>query len=390
MLIGLFESLRAERVPVTLREWLDLMGALQADLAFADLDAFHSLARTVLVKDERHFDRFDRAFGRFFQGIARIDPEQLAQVPEDWLRQAFERLLTEEERARIQQLGGLDALMKQFRERLAEQKERHQGGNRWIGTGGTSPFGAGGVHPNGMRVGANGGQRMAAKVWEQRSYRNLDGDAELSPRNFKVALRRLRRFAREGAADELDLDGTITATAREAGLLDIRMRPERHNAVKVLLFLDIGGSMDDHIAVCEALFAAAKSEFKRIEHFYFHNFLYDHVWKDNRRRATERTSTLELLRRFNPDYKVIFVGDAAMGPYEITHAGGSVEYWNEESGETWFGRVRQHFRKVAWINPNPPDRWRYQQSTQLVQQLVDRKMYALTPDGLAAAMRFLA
>ncbi|MBB5208069.1 VWA domain-containing protein [Chiayiivirga flava] len=390
MLIGLFESLRAERVPVTLREWLDLMGALQADLAFADLDAFHSLARTVLVKDERHFDRFDRAFGKFFGQIARIDMEQLAQVPEEWLRQAFDRLLTDEERAKIRELGGLDELMQQFRERLAEQKDRHQGGNRWIGTGGTSPFGAGGFHPNGMRVGAKGGQRMAAKVWEQRSYRNLDGDAELSPRNFKIALRRLRRFAREGAADELDLDGTITATAREAGMLDIRMRPERHNAVKVLLFLDIGGSMDDHVAVCEALFAASKSEFKRIEHFYFHNFLYDHVWKDNRRRATERTSVTELLRRFNPDYKVIFVGDAAMGPYEITHAGGSVEYWNEESGEVWFERVKRHFRKVAWINPNPPDRWRYHQSTQIVQQLVEQKMYALTPDGLAAAMRFLA
>lgn len=390
MLIGLFESLRAERVPVTLREWLDLMGALQADLAFADIDAFHSLARTVLVKDERHFDRFDRAFGKFFGNIARLDAELLAQIPEDWLRQAFERLLGDEERAKIQQLGGLDELMKQFRERLAEQKERHQGGNRWIGTGGTSPFGAGGFHPNGMRVGAKGGQRMAAKVWGQRAYRNLDGDAELSPRNFKIALRRLRRFAREGAADELDLDGTIAATAREAGMLDIRMRPERHNAVKVLLFLDIGGSMDDHIAVCEALFSAAKSEFKRIEHFYFHNFLYDHVWKDNRRRASERTSVTELLRRFNPDYKVIFVGDAAMGPYEITHAGGSVEYSNEESGEVWFGRVKQHFRKVAWINPNPPDRWRYHQSSEIVRTLVEDRMFALTPDGLAAAMRFLA
>ena len=390
MLIGLFESLRAERVPVTLREWLDLMGVLQADLAFADIEAFHSLARAVLVKDERHFDRFDRAFGKFFGGIARLDAELLAQIPEDWLRQAFERLLSDEERAKIQQLGGLDELMRQFRERLAEQKDRHQGGNRWIGTGGTSPFGAGGFHPNGMRVGAKGGQRRAAKVWEQRAYRNLDGDAELSPRNFKIALRRLRKFAREGAADELDLDGTIAATAREAGMLDIRMRPERHNAVKVLLFLDIGGSMDDHIAVCEALFSASKSEFKRIEHFYFHNFLYDHVWKDNRRRASERTSVTELLRRFNPDYKVIFVGDAAMGPYEITHAGGSVEYWNEESGEVWFGRVKQHFRKVAWINPNPPERWRYHQSSEIVRTLVENKMFALTPDGLAAAMRFLA
>ena len=388
MLIGLFEALRHEKVPVTLREWLDLMGALDADLAFADLDQFYHLARTVLVKDERHFDRYDRAFGVYFRGIAKSDVDIAAQIPEDWLRQTLQRLLSEEEKAQLSALS-LEALMEEFRKRLEEQKERHFGGNRWIGTGGTSPFGAGGFNPAGMRVGAKGGGRSAAKVWEQRAYRNLDGDAELSPRNLKLALRRLRRFAREGAAEELDLDATIDATAREA-MLDVRFRPERHNAVKVLLFLDIGGSMDDHVYACEALFGAAKSEFKRLEHFYFHNFLYDHVWKDNRRRDTQRIATAELIRRYNPDHKVVFVGDAAMGPYEITHAGGSVEYWNEEAGQDWFRRLKDRFRKVCWINPNPPERWKYVMSTELVRELVDDRMYALTPEGLNQAMRWLA
>lgn len=387
MLIGLFESLRAEKVPVTLREWLDLMGALDANLAFADLDAFYHLARTVLVKDERHFDRYDRAFGAYFRGVARSDVDIAASIPEDWLRQTLQRLLTEEERAKLDALS-LQQLMEAFRQRLEEQKERHFGGNRWVGTGGTSPFGAGGFNPVGVRVGAKGGGRSAAKVWDQRAYRNLDGDAELSPRNLKLALRRLRRFAREGAAEELDLDATIDATAREA-MLDLRFRPERHNAVKVLLFLDIGGSMDDHVYACESLFGAAKSEFKRLEHFYFHNFLYDHVWKDNHRRNAERTSTGELIRRYNPDHKVVFVGDASMGPYEITHAGGSVEYWNEEPGTVWFQRMKDRFRKLVWINPNPPERWRYMQSTELIRELVEDRMYPLTPDGLNQAMRWL-
>jgi uncharacterized protein with von Willebrand factor type A (vWA) domain len=387
MLIGLFEALRAEKVPVTLREWLDLMGAMDADLAFADLDAFYHLGRTVLVKDERHFDKYDRAFGHYVRGIANKNVDVLQAIPDDWLRQAMQRLLTEEEKAAMQGLS-LEQLMEEFRKRLEEQEGRHFGGNRWIGTGGTSPFGSGGFNPAGLRVGKGGG-RSAAKVWEQRAYRNLDGDSELSPRNLKIALRRLRRFAREGAAEELDLDATIDATAREAWL-DVKMRPERHNAVKVLLFLDIGGSMDDHVHTCEALFGAAKSEFKRLEHFYFHNFLYDHVWKDNRRRASERTPVFELLRRYNPDHKVVFVGDASMGPYEITQPGGSVEYWNEESGETWFRRLKERFRKVAWINPNPPERWRYVQSTELVRELVDDRMYPLTARGLDEAMRFLA
>ncbi|MFC4728427.1 vWA domain-containing protein [Coralloluteibacterium thermophilus] len=389
MFLNLFHALRAERVPVTPREWLDLLAALEADLALAEPEAFYPLARAVLVKDERHYDRFDRAFGRWIEGVAaHAGPE--AAIPEDWLRQALGRDLSDEEKARVQALGGLERLMEEFRRRLAEQRERHAGGSKWIGTGGTSPFGAGGYHPEGMRVGPQGGGRSAVKVWDQRQFRALDGDAALSPRNIKMALRRLRRFAREGAAEEFDLDATVAATARGGGLLDVRMRPERHNAVSVLLFLDIGGSMDDHVHAAEALFGAAKSEFKRLEHFYFHNFVYDFVWKDERRVDTGRVDTFEVLRRYHPEHRVVFVGDAAMSPYEISHAGGSSEYWNEEPGATWFGRIHAHFRKVAWINPVPRERWDHTQSTAMVRQLVDDHMYPLTPDGLAAAMRFLA
>jgi uncharacterized protein len=390
MLLGLFEALRAARLPVSLREWLDLLGALEQDLVFADLDQFYLLARATLVKDERHFDRFDRVFGAWSRGIAQTDAGQLAAIPDDWLRQSLARLLSEEEKAAIAALGGLDALLEEFRRRLAEQKERHAGGNRWIGTGGTSPFGAGGYHPEGIRVGPAGGGRRAVKVWDQRQFRNYDADAELSPRNLQIALRRLRRFARTGAPEELDVEATIDATAREAGLLDLRMRPERHNAVKVLLFLDVGGSMDEHVHAAEALFSACRNEFRRLEHFYFHNFVYDFVWKDNARRFSERTPTLELIRRFNPDHKLVFVGDAAMAPYEITHPGGSVEGWNEEAGEVWFGRLAQRFRRIAWINPTPRAQWRYSQSTDLIRHLVDDRMYPLTPDGLTDAMRWLA
>ena len=392
MLIGLFEALRAERVPVALREWLDLMAALDHDFAFADLDAFFHLARTVLVKDERYYDRFARAFAKYFEGVARVDP--LKAIPDDWLREAFRRELSEDEKAQLTALGGLDKLLEEFRKRLAEQNERHAGGDRWIGTGGTSPFGAGGTNPQGIRVGARGGGRTAVKVWDQRSYRALDGDAELSPRNFKLALRRLRRFAREGEALEFDLDGTIAATAREA-MLDIRMRPERHNAIKVLLLLDIGGSMDDHVAACEALFGAAKSEFKRLEHYYFHNFVYDELWRDNKLRRDQRIGTLELLRRYNADYKVIFVGDAAMAEYEITMAGGGIDQWGpdawrSDSGEAWFRRIKAHFRKVAWINPTPREQWDWARSNAIIRELVEQHMYPLTPDGLGEAMRWLA
>jgi uncharacterized protein with von Willebrand factor type A (vWA) domain len=391
MLIGFFEALRAERVPVALREWLDLMAALDADFAFADPVAFFHLSRTILVKDERHYDRFERAFAAYFNGVARIDPALLAQIPEEWLRETFKRLLSEEDQAKLQALGGLDKLLEEFRKRLAEQTARHAGGSKWIGTGGTSPFGAGGTHPEGIRVGPRGGGRSAVKVWEQRSYRALDGDADLSPRNFKLALRRLRRFAREGAAEELDLDATIDATAREA-MLDIRLRPERHNAIKVLLLLDIGGSMEDHVAVCEALFGAAKSEFKRLEHFYFHNFIYETLWRDHHLRMSERIATTELLRRYNPDYKVIFVGDAAMAPYEITHVGGAIDDFTgtSEPGEAWFRRMTAHFRKVVWLNPTPRAQWDWTQSTAMIRELVEQHMYPLTPDGLTEATRWLA
>jgi uncharacterized protein len=390
MLIGLFEALRAARLPVSLREWLDLAGLLERDLAFADIDAFYLLARTALVKDERWFDRYDRAFAAYFRGVARLEPEDLLAVPADWLRQRLQRVLDAEERARIEAAGGLDQLLEQFRQRLQEQRERHAGGNRWIGTGGSSPFGAGGSHPRGMRVGPAGGGRSAVKVWEQRAFRNYDADAGLSPRNLQIALRRLRRFARTGAPEELDIDATIDATAREAGLLDLRLRPERHNAVKVLLFLDVGGSMDEHVHAAEALFSACRSEFRRLEHYYFHNFVYDSVWKDNARRFGERTSTLELIRRFNPDHKLVFVGDAAMAPSEITEPGGSIEGWNDEPGAVWFERLKQRFRKLAWINPSPPASWGYTRSTELVRGLVDEHMYPLSPDGLTAAMRWLA
>ena len=390
MLIGFFERLRAERVPVTVREWLDLVAALAADFAFADPAAFFHLARTVLVKDERHFDRYERAFAAYFDGVTRVDAAQLLQVPDDWLRESFKRLLSAEELEKISALGGLDKLLEEFRKRLAEQDARHAGGSQWIGTGGTSAFGAGGTSPLGMRVGARGGGRSAVKVWEQRNFRALDGNADLSPRNFKLALRRLRRFAREGAAEELDLDATIDATAREA-ILDIRLRPERHNAIKVLLLLDIGGSMDDHIAVCEALFGAAKCEFKRLEHYYFHNFIYGTLWRDQQLRMSERIATADLLRRYNADYKVIFVGDAAMAPYEITHVGGGIDDLDAsgEPGIVWFRRITAHFRRVAWLNPTPRTHWGYTQSNELIRELVEDHMYPLTPDGLTEATRWL-
>ncbi|MDX2299764.1 MAG: VWA domain-containing protein, partial [Xanthomonadaceae bacterium] len=370
MLIGLFESLRRERLPVTVRELLDLHAALRAHLVFADLDAFYHLARTVMVKDERHFDRFDRGFAAFFKGMDSLNAELAASIPDDWLRRAFEREFSEEERARIEALGGLEQLLEEFRKRLAEQTGRHQGGNRWIGTGGTSPFGNGGYNPEGIRVGGPGGNRRAVKVWERREYRNLDDQAELGTRNIKLALRRLRRFARQGAADELDIDSTIEATARDAGLLDIRMRPERHNAVKVLLLLDIGGSMDEHVRTCEELFSACRSEFKHLQHYYFHNCLYDAVWKDNNRRWSQRTPTLELLRTYGPDWRVVLVGDASMAPYEITAPGGSVEHINEEPGSAWITRLTERFPKLVWINPSPQRTWDYTVSTQLLRQLV--------------------
>lgn len=391
MLLNLFNELRAAKVPVSVRELLDLLDALQQRVTFADMDEFYFLARAILVKDERHFDKFDRAFSAYFNGLQSLDQHLQALIPEEWLRKAFERSLSAEERAQIQSLGGLDKLLEAFKQRLAEQQERHAGGNKWIGTGGTSPFGSGGYHPEGIRVGDAGErQGKAVKVWEQREYKNLDDQVELGTRNMKIALRRLRKFARHGAAEELDIDNTIDHTARDAGLLNIQMRPERRNTIKLLLLFDIGGSMDAHVKICEELFSACKSEFKHLEYFYFHNFIYEAVWKDNLRRGAESIATQDLLHKYGADYKVVFVSDAAMAPYEITQPGGSVEHWNEEAGYVWMQRFREKFRKLIWINPYPQNTWGYTTSTQIIRDLVDDQMYPLTLRGLEEGMRHLA
>ncbi|MBE5314107.1 MAG: VWA domain-containing protein [Xanthomonadales bacterium] len=391
MFIGLFERLRSSGVPVSLRELLDLHAALEHGLAFANFEELHALARALLVKDERHFDRFDRAFGQWLTSQEAIGEGLRAEVPPEWLRLTFQRELSEREKALIESLGGLDALLQAFRERLAEQKERHSGGNRWIGTGGSSPFGAHGYHPEGIRLGSqSAGHRRGVKVWEQRSFRDLDDSVELNTRSIKLALRRLRRFAREGAATELDLDGTLSGTARKAGLLDIQLRPERHNAVKVLLLLDIGGSMDEHVRVCEELFSAARSEFKHIEHYYFHNCVYESVWRSNTRRRSERTATQDLIQRLPSDWRLVLVGDAAMAPYEITHTHGSVEHDNAEPGAAWLQRLFAHFRRAIWINPLPRPAWDYTVSVGLVRQLIEQRMYPMSLRGLDEAIRTLS
>lgn len=391
MLLNLFNEMRAAKVPVSVRELLDLINALEQRVTFADMDEFYFLARAILVKDERHFDKFDRAFSAYFNGLQNLDQHLEALIPEEWLRKEFERSLSAEERAQIQSLGGLDKLIEAFKQRLEEQKGRHAGGSKWIGTGGTSPFGSGGYNPEGIRVGDAGErQGKAVKVWDQREYRNLDDSVELGTRNIKVALRRLRQFARQGAADELDIDGTIDHTARDGGLLNIQLRPERRNNVKLLLLFDIGGSMDAHVKVCEELFSACRTEFKHLEYFYFHNCVYETVWKDNHRRNAERISTHDLLHKYGPDYKVVFIGDAAMAPYEITHPGGSVEHWNEEPGLVWLQRFVQTYRKLIWINPYPQHTWGYTASTHLIRELVEERMYPLTLSGLEDGMRYLA
>jgi uncharacterized protein with von Willebrand factor type A (vWA) domain len=373
-------------VPVSLTEFLSLLQALEARVASCSAEEFYWLARLALVKDERHFDRFDRVFAQHFEGAERLFEKIIAEVPADWLKQLAERVLSEEERRKIEALGSWDKLLETLRQRLAEQKERHEGGSKWIGTGGTSPFGSGGYNPEGVRIGDAGKrQRRAVKVWESREYRNFDDQREIGTRNLKVALRRLRKFARQGAADELDLGGTIDATARNAGWLDLKLRPERRNTIKVLLLLDVGGSMDDHVRVCEELFSAARSEFRHLEYFYFHNFIYEGLWKDNRRRHTERTSTLQMLRTFNADYRVIFVGDATMSPYEIVQPGGSVEHWNEEAGSAWMQRIAAHFPYLVWLNPEPEERWDWTPSIRLTQELVGGRMFPLTLDGLDRA-----
>ncbi|MCU0974795.1 MAG: VWA domain-containing protein [Steroidobacteraceae bacterium] len=391
MLIRFFHLLRAAGVPVSITEFLALLEALSLRVTGPSVDEFYYLARTALVKDERHYDRFDRAFAAHFKGVEQAFEALVARVPEEWLRRNAELFLTEEEKARIEALGGWEKLMETLKQRLEEQKSRHQGGNKWIGTGGTSPFGAYGYNPEGVRVGQDGSRnRRAVKVWDKREFANLDDSVSLGTRNIKLALRRLRRFARQGAADQLDLAGTIDSTARNAGLLDLRMVPERHNAVKVLLFLDVGGSMDDHVRACEELFSAARGEFKHLEHFYFHNFVYESVWKDNRRRHAERIPLTEVLRTYGADYKLVLVGDATMSPYEILQPGGSIEHWNEEPGSAWLRRLLSTFPHHAWLNPEPEDRWEWTPSVKITRELMDERMYPLTLEGLDRAMRALS
>ncbi|HEY6126030.1 MAG TPA: VWA domain-containing protein [Steroidobacteraceae bacterium] len=390
MLIRFFTDLRAGGVPVTLPEFLSLLEALEARVATLSAEEFYYLARMAMVKDERHFDRFDRVFAEHFEGAQKLFEKLTAELPPEWLQKLTERLLTEEEKRRVEALGGWDKLLETLRQRLREQKGRHEGGNKWIGTAGTSPFGNEGFNPEGVRMGqATSRHRRAVKVWDARDYRNFDDGVELGTRNLKMALRRLRRFAREGAAEELDLDGTIDATARNAGLLDLKLVPERRNAVKLLLLLDVGGSMDPHIKVCEELFSAARAEFKHLEYFYFHNFPYERVWKDNRRRFSVITDTWTLLRTFNPDYRVVFVGDATMSPYEIEQPGGSVEHWNEESGRVWMTRIAKHFPRLVWLNPETEDRWEWTPSVAITKELVAGRMFPLTLEGLDRAMREL-
>ncbi|NMQ28873.1 VWA domain-containing protein [Candidatus Accumulibacter phosphatis] len=388
MLIDFFLHLKENRLPVSIKEFLALLEALQQHVIEHSLDDFYVLSRAILVKDETHFDKFDRAFGEYFKGVEAL-PGMEALIPEEWLRQAVKKHLSDAERAKLEKLGW-DKLMETFKKRLAEQKERHSGGSKWIGTGGTSPFGHGGTHPEGIRVGGKSENRSAVKVWEKREYRNLDDSVEIGTRNIKIALRRLRRFARQGAPEELDLEGTIAGTARNAGWLDLRLRPERHNAVKVLLFLDIGGSMDDHIRVCEELFSACHSEFKHLEYYYFHNCVYEYLWKDNRRRHSERIATRDVLHRYGNDYKLIFVGDAAMSPYEILQPWGSVEYNNAEPGATWLRRLTDTWPHAIWLNPESEHAWQYRQSTSLIHNLMGGRMFPLTLDGLERGMRLLS
>ena len=388
MLIDFFFTLKDAKIPVSIKEFLILLEAMQKQVIAPSLDEFYYLARMTLVKDEAHYDRFDQAFGKYFKGIETLF-EKNAEIPLDWLMQRMRRELTPEQLAKLEKFG-YDKLLDRLKELLEEQKERHEGGNKWIGTGGTSPFGHGGHNPEGIRIGGKSRNRTAVKVWEDRAFRDYDDQRELGTRNIKVALRRLRKFARDGAAEELALEDTIRATADNAGYLDIRMQPERRNNIKVLMLLDVGGSMDDHIARTEELFSAAKGEFKNMEFFYFHNCVYDFLWKNNRRRHAERFPTWDILRKYTPDTKLIFVGDATMSPYEVLQPGGSVEYNNPEAGATWLQRFTSTFPKFAWLNPEPEGLWQYRQSIALIRQLMGNRMFPLTVEGLEHAMRALS
>ncbi|MBE1292580.1 MAG: VWA domain-containing protein [Rhodobacteraceae bacterium] len=392
MFLPFFENLREARVPVSLREFLGFLEGLKAGLATYDVENFYYLARTIMVKDERNIDKFDRAFAATFDGLGEISAQDVLEavdIPEEWLRKMAEKHLSAEEMAEIEALGGFDKLMETLQERLKEQEGRHQGGNKWIGTAGTSPFGAYGYNPEGVRIGQKESRhRKAVKVWDKREFKNFDGSVELGTRNIKVALKRLRRWAREGAAEELDLNGTIKATA-EHGYLDVKTRPERHNAVKVLLFLDVGGSMDPHIKVVEELFSAARAEFKHLEYYYFHNCLYEGVWRDNKRRWNDQTPTHEVLRTYGPDYKCIFVGDASMSPYEIAYAGGANEHWNQEAGQVWLERARDQWASNLWINPVPEAHWQYTHSIGMIREIFENRMVPMTLEGLERGMREL-
>ncbi len=398
MLIDFFYTLRSAKLPVSVKEYLVLLEALKEgvvgpmttseDGTGYKIDDFYYLSRTTLVKDEKHYDKFDRAFASYFKGVEMV-ADFTKDIPLEWLRKNLELQLSAEELAKIEKMGW-DELMETLKKRFEEQKERHEGGSKWIGTGGTSPFGAYGQNPQGIRIGQDKSRnKSAVKVWDQRAYKDYDDQQELGTRNIKIALRRLRKFAREGAEDELDLDNTIKSTAANAGWLDIKMVPERHNNVKVLLLMDVGGTMDEHIARVEEMFSAAKSEFKHLEFYYFHNCVYDFMWKNNRRRFAEKFPTQDILRKYNKDYKLIFIGDATMSPYEILQPGGSVEYNNEEAGSEWIGRLTQAFPKFAWINPEPQGVWQYRQSISIMQQLMSQRMYPLTVKGLEEAMRLL-
>jgi len=390
MLINFFYLLKKSGLPVSIKELLVLLDALEKRLAFCSLNEFYLLARLCMIKDEKHFDKYDRAFDAYFKGLENLDDILESLIPEDWLRSEFMKSLSEEEKAKIESLGGLEKLLETFKERLDEQKKRHAGGSKWIGTGGTSPFGHGGYNPEGIRVGGESRHKSAVKVWEKREFKDLDDSIELGTRNLKVALRKLRKFARSGAEEELDLDDTISSTARNAGLLDIKMVPERRNAIKVLIFFDVGGSMDPYVKICEELFSACKSEFKHLEFFYFHNFIYENVWKNNGRRYSEKTPMEELLRTYSKNYKVIFVGDASMASYEITHRGGSVEYMNDEAGYIWMQRLKNVFNKVIWLNPVDETYWNYTQSIGMIKELVEDEMFPLSISGLEKGIRSLS
>jgi uncharacterized protein with von Willebrand factor type A (vWA) domain len=391
VLFDFFATVRKAGVPASVKEFLTLLEALDKGVVHASVDDFYVLARACLVKDEAYFDRFDLAFGAYFKGVAAVPDELVKDIPGEWLRKLAEKNLTEEEKQLIEALGGWDKLMETLRQRLEEQKDRHQGGSKWIGTAGTSPFGAHGYNPEGIRIGQKGSRnRRAVKVWDQREFRDYDADRELGVRNIKLALRRLRRFARTGAPEVLDLPDTIRSTARNAGYLDLKIVPQLHNAVKVLLFLDVGGTMDDHIRGVEELFSATRTEFKNLEHFYFHNCVYESVWKDNRRRNAERIATVDVMRRYGHDYKLIVVGDAAMSPYELEQPGGSVEHWNDEAGRVWLERMLRSWPRAAWLNPVPEEQWGWTVSTENIRRILEGRMYPLTLSGLESAMKALS